>query len=228
MINSSLLAKVAQKLDPLGFRYAFVGGSIVEFLVDQPDLSPVRPTDDLDVIVEVMAKRRYSDIEETLRQAGFKHDTSQGAPICRWRLDDLIVDIMPTEGALIGLNTTWFAEALETATPREIFGVKVPLISAVAFIATKLTAFADRGKGDYFGSHDLEDIVAVIDGRASIVEELGSAAPALKVYVADGIKRLNEQSDFQESLAGHLAFDSASQGRLPILRGRLDKIAALI
>lgn len=227
MINPSLLVQVAQKLDPLGFKYAFVGGSIVEFLVDYPDLSPVRPTDDLDVIVEVMAHRRYSDIEEILRRAGFRHDTSQGAPICRWTLGELIVDVMPTEGALIGLNTTWFVEALETTTPREIMGVKVPLISAVAFIATKMTAFADRGRGDYYGSHDLEDIVAVIDGRAAIVQDIESAAPALKAYVARRINELIKKPDFQESLAGHLPSDSASQGRLPILRERLNKIAAL-
>ncbi len=104
MINPGLLAKVAQKLDPLGFKYAFVGGSIVEFLVDHPDLSPVRPTDDLDVIVEVMADRRYSHIEEILRRAGFRHDTTQGAPICRWTLGEVIIDVMPTEGALIGLS----------------------------------------------------------------------------------------------------------------------------
>ena len=225
MINPRLLTKVARKLEPLGFKYAFIGGSIVEFLVDRPDLSPVRPTDDLDVIVEVMANRRYSDIEEVLRQAGFQHDISQGTHICRWTLDDLIVDVMPTEGKLIGLNTTWFAEALETAAPREILGVSVPLISAVAFIATKITAFADRGRGDYYGSHDLEDIIAVIDGRASIADDIRAAAPALADYVANGIKALSRNSDFQDSLPGHLPSDSAGQGRLPILRGRLKKIA---
>ncbi len=226
MINPGLLAKVAQKLDPLGFKYAFVGGSIVEFLIDRPDLSPVRPTDDLDVIVEVMANRRYSDIEAILRQAGFQHDITTGAPICRWRLDDLIVDVMPTEGALIGLNTTWFAEALETATVKEILGVRVPLISAVAFIATKLTAFADRGKGDYYGSHDLEDIIAVIDGRANIAEDIAAAPAALKNYVAAGIANLNGLSAFQEALPGHLPADSASQGRLPLLRQKLNRIAS--
>jgi len=83
MIDSGLLARVAQKLEPLGINYAFVGGSIVEFLVDRPDLSPMRPTDDLDVIVEIMAERRYSDLEALLRQAGFQHDTTQGARRCR-------------------------------------------------------------------------------------------------------------------------------------------------
>lgn len=44
MVNPDLIAKVAQKLDPLGLNFAFVGGSIVELLLDRPDLSPMRPT----------------------------------------------------------------------------------------------------------------------------------------------------------------------------------------
>lgn len=227
MLNPDLIAKVAQKLDPLGLNYAFVGGSIVEFLLDRPDLSPMRPTDDLDVIVEVMANRRYSDLEVVLRQAGFEHDMTQGAPRCRWRLDGLIVDVMPTEGSLLGLNTAWFSEALATAKPRRILGVDVPLISAVAFLATKLTAFADRGDGDYYGSHDLEDVITVIDGRAAIVAEIDAAAPELRAYVAARIGELVAEAAFQEALAGHLPSDGASQARLPKLRERLKEISRL-
>ena len=73
MINPGVLADVAQKLNSLGLNYAFVGGSIVEFLLDNQGLSPVRPTDDLDIIVEVLTNRRYSDIEHTLRKVGFVH-----------------------------------------------------------------------------------------------------------------------------------------------------------
>ncbi len=105
-------------------------------------------------------------------------------------------------------------------------GVQVPLISAVAFIATKLTAFADRGRDDYYGSHDLEDVIAVIDGRASIVRDVETAAHALGAYVTGKINELIKEPEFQEALAGHLPSDSASQGRLPILRARLNKIAA--
>jgi hypothetical protein len=171
-----------------------------------------------------MANRRYSDLEAVLRQAGFLHDMTQGAPRCRWRLDELIVDVMPTEGALLGLNTAWFAEALETATSRRILGVDVPIISPVAFIATKLTAFGDRGQNDYYGSHDMEDIITVIDGRAAIAAEISSAAPGLKAYVVGVIKALCAAPEFQEAFAGHLPSDAASQARLPLLRKKLSII----
>lgn len=187
----------------------------------------MRPTFDLDIIVEVMANRRYSDLEAILRQAGFEHDMTPGAPRCRWRLDGLIVDVMPTEDALLGINTAWFAEALATAKPRRLLGVDVPMISAVAFLATKLAAFGDRGEGDYYGSHDLEDIITVIDGRGALVAEIDDAAPGLRGYVVAKIKALVVEPAFQEALAGHLPPDDASQNRLPMLRRRLASIGAL-
>ncbi len=227
MILPALLAEIAAKLERLGLNYAFVGGSIVEFLLDHPGLSPMRPTDDLDVIVEIVAARDYAELEQRLRTTGFEHDMSVGAPMCRWLHRDIIIDIMPTDGALIGLNTAWFLEALATARPQVIGGVAVPLVSPVGFIATKLAAFADRGDGDYYGSHDIEDIITVIDGRANMVAELADAEPGLRNYVATKIGVLLTNADFQEALPAHLPFDAASQSRLPLLRETLRQMASL-
>jgi len=227
MILPARLAEISAKLEALGLNHVFVGGGIVEFLLDHPGLSPMRPTDDLDLIVEVAAGRNYAEVEQRLREAGFAHDMSPGAPICRWIHADTIIDIMPTEGAFMGINTAWFAEALATARTHMVGGRPVPLISPVAFIATKLAAFADRGGGDYLGSHDLETIITVIDGRANIVDEIAGAEPRLKAFVTTSIRRLVTNADFDESLSGQLALDSASQARLPQLRTKLRLIAGL-
>ena len=94
---------VADRLDRLGLEYAFVGGSIVNLLLDYPELAPVRPTDDVDVIIETVTSQRYSDLEEQLRGTGFSHDVREHAPKCRWLLGDLTVDIMPTDRPAIML-----------------------------------------------------------------------------------------------------------------------------
>lgn len=227
MILPARLAEISAKLETLGLNHVFVGGGIVEFLLDHPGLSPMRPTDDLDLIVEVAAGRNYAEIEHTLRGAGFAHDMSPGAPICRWLHDGMIIDIMPTDGAFMGINTAWFVEALATSRTHVVGGRPVPLISPVAFIATKLAAFADRGDGDYLGSHDLEDIITVIDGRANIVNEVAEAESGLKVFVTTSIGRLMRDADFDESLSGQLPLDAASQARLPLLRQKLWLIAAV-
>lgn len=137
---------VADRLDGLGLEYAFVGGSIVNLLLDDPAFAPARPTDDVDVILETVTSQRYSTVEEKLRRLGFSHDSREGAPKCRWILGKLTVDIMPTEGTELGLNTAWFKEALATATVRTIARTPLKLISPVAFLATKHVAFLDRGE----------------------------------------------------------------------------------
>jgi predicted nucleotidyltransferase len=221
------LRAVAERLDNLGLPYAFVGGSIVNLLLDYPELSPARPTNDVDVIIEVATTLRYSDVEAKLRGLKFGHDMRVGAPRCRWLLGDLAVDIMPIDGTFLGLNTAWFKEALETAATREFARIRLRLISPVAFLATKHVAFADRGAGDYYASQDLEDFITVIDGRAGIAKEINDAPSAMRRYVIDSVRRLTGARRFDEALPGYLPPDLASQQRLPMLRQKLQAIAAL-
>ena len=194
-------------------------------LLDHPDLSPVRATDDVDVVIEVVSRARYGDLEAKLRALKFDHDMRPGAPRCRWVPGNLTVDIMPVEGEFLGLNTAWFREALASATKHGIPGGVLRVVSPVGFIATKYVAFLDRGASDYYASHDLEDLITVVDGRENIVEEIAAADPALLNYVTKAMVKLTESPDFMDALPGHLPADSASQGRLPGLRRKLIRIA---
>lgn len=225
--NFGALRAVADRLDRLGLNYVFVGGAVVNLLLDHPELSPVRPTDDVDVILELAVGEPYSKLEEQLRRTGFEHDMRSGAPRCRWVLGDLTVDLMPTEGALLGLNTVWFREALATAILHSFANVSLRLISPVTFLATKYAAFVDRGAGDYY-STDIEDFVTLIDGRAEIVREVAQADVAIRAYVASAVEKLCSVPFFLETLSGHLPSDSASQQRLPLLRQKLHGLASLI
>lgn len=225
--NLGAMRAVADRLDGLGLNYAFIGGSIVNLLLDQPELSPARPTDDLDVILGTAISERYSDLEGRLRGLGFSHDIRDGAPKCRWVLGKLTVDIMPADGAHLGLNTAWFTEALATASEHEWAQIRLKLVSPVAFLATKHVAFVDRGEADYYASHDLEDFVAVIDGREQIVSEINTAPAELRRYVIDSVRELLGKPVFDEALPGHLPADSASQRRLAGLRNKLRRIANL-
>ena len=68
------LKSLARELDALRVDYAFTGGSIVGLLLDNPELTPMRPTDDVDVIVEVLSRKSYSNFEDRLRARGFVND----------------------------------------------------------------------------------------------------------------------------------------------------------
>ena len=225
--NLGALRAVADRLDGLGLSYAFVGGSIVNLLIDNPDFAPARPTDDVDVILGVVTSERYSDVEARIRALGFEHDMREGAPLCRWVLGNLTVDIMPTEGADLGLNTAWFKEALATATEQEFAHTRLKLVSPAAFLATKYVAFVDRGEGHYYASHDLEDFITVVDGREGIVADMEGAPAELRKYLVTAIRALLAAPAFDEALPGQIPPDQASQLRLPKLRAKLHAIAGL-
>lgn len=226
-IDLENLGMVSKRIEPLGVKFAFIGGAVVGFLLDNPSMPFPRQTDDVDAIAEVLTRSQYTDLEARLRQeAGFHHDTSEGAPLCRWIVDNIKVDIMPVEDPTGQFDTRWFKYALETAVDRTIKGTSIRSISGTCFMATKLAAFEDRGGHDYF-SHDLEDILTVVDGREKLCAELAAERPDVRKYVADRIRVLLKTRAFIDALPGHLPPDSASQDRLPLLLARLKQIAAM-
>ena len=75
---------------------------------------------------------------------------------------------MPLDEKILGFSNLWYQPALDSAVVRELEpDLRVRVVTAVYFCATKLGAFAGRGKNDYQSSHDLEDLMAVVDGRAN-------------------------------------------------------------
>lgn len=90
---------------------------------------------------------------------------------------------MPTDPAILGFSNRWYPEAVKTATHVRLSDrILIRVISAPSFVATKLEAFVSRGGSDILSSHDLEDILNVIDGRPSIVDEMTAATDALQGY----------------------------------------------
>ena len=125
----------------------------------------------------------------------------------------------------MGLNTQWFPEALRSARLHPVPGGEVPIISAPLFVATKLAAFADRGRQDYH-HHDLEDVTTVVDGRASLPEEWAACDRPVRDYMSAEIRRYLTDGRFLDSLPGHLSSDAASQARLPALLETLRGLSA--
>jgi len=103
-------------------------------------------------------------------------------------------------------------------------GRSIKLIAATVFVATKLEAFKGRGNSDFLASHDLEDIVTVVDGRPTLVDELRGAPAELRAYVAREISSLLGTPQFLDAVPGHLPSDSASQSRVPALINLLERL----
>jgi hypothetical protein len=181
-----------------------------------------------DAIAEISSCAAYADFSERLRRCGFTEDTSEGAPICQWRQKKTVLDIMPLDAKILGFSNLWCKPALDSAVVHELErDLHVRVVTAVSFCATKLEAFAGRGNNDYQSSHDLEDLMAVVDGRAGLVEEISAGAEDVRAYIAAEIRKLLATREFLDALPGYLLPDQASQARVSILLDRLKKIAAL-
>ena len=128
---------------------------------------------------------------------------------------------MPVDERILGYSNRWYPAAIETAQPFDIAGHNLRVVTPAMFIATKLEAFRARGGNDVFASHDLEDIIAVVDGRPEIVGDIAAAADDVREYIGVEIRALLDDRDFTEALAGFLLPDPASQARRGLLEARL-------
>jgi hypothetical protein len=73
----------------------------------------------------------------------------------------------------------------------------------------------------------LGDFIAVLDGRAALVDEIRLCASELRSYLAQRAQELNNTAAFTQSIDGHLAPDMVSQLRVPLVKRTLLAIAAL-
>jgi hypothetical protein len=226
--NFQLLTDAAKLLKPILGELVFVGGCTTALLITDEAAADVRPTYDVDAIAEITSYAGYAEFSEKLKALGFREDTREGAPLCRWRQQTTTLDVMPLDGKILGFKNTWYGPAMETAEERELEpGLKILMVSPVYFCASKLEAFGDRGKNDYAGSRDLEDLMAVVDGRAELVGEIQAAQTDVRSYLAKEVAAFLRTRGFVDALPGHLAPDSASQERITTVLARLREIASL-
>ncbi|MEM8558814.1 MAG: hypothetical protein AAGG50_13430 [Bacteroidota bacterium] len=225
------VAHVAARLGDLNEHVVFVGGAIAPLLVTDAAAQSLRVTDDVDVITTTTSRASYHRLEAELRARGFQHDRSEDAPICRWRVDGIAVDVMPSDPSVLGFSNRWYPYALASAETYELTpGLAIRLVSPVAFAATKLEAFRSPTRpfaGDYFASHDLEDIVALVDGRPELTEEISAVRKDVRTYVAEEVDALLAETDFLDALAGHVEPGPSNATRTEIVLGRLRRIAQL-
>lgn len=224
--NRALFESVVRLLAPVLDELVFVGGCTTGLFITDPAASGIRPTKDVDAIVDVTSYAKYTTLSERLRTLGLAEDTTPGAPLCRWRRDDFIVDIMPTDATVLGFSNQWYQAAIETALTIDIGEYRVRVVTPALFIATKLEAFHGRGGGDIVASHDLEDVIAVFDGRPEIASDVAAASTDVRDYIASELRALLDNRDFVEALGGFLPPDAASQGRRGLLEARLRSMVA--
>lgn len=203
--NLRMLEFAATKLGDLCEDLIFVGGCTTALLINDKASPDVRFTMDVDCIIDVISAGAYYKFEKKLRAKGFEQSLNEGV-ICRWVLDELLLDVMPTDEKILGFSNCWYKSAIEHPfSYRFATGIEIKVVSAPYFLATKIEAFKARGASDYLASHDFEDIIAVLNGRIDIVSEVKNSSSELRKYLADEIRVFNQSRAFHDALPGHLS-----------------------
>ena len=133
--NFQLLVDAAKLPNPILGELVFVGGGTTALLITDNAAADVRPTYDVDAIAEITSYAGYTDFSERLRALGFREDTREGAPLCRWCQQTTTLDVMPLDEKILGFKNTWYGPAMETAEERELeSGLKILMVSPVYFV----------------------------------------------------------------------------------------------
>ena len=222
--NLSLLVGMAQAMGPVCDRVVFVGGCATGLLLSNADLMDVRATEDVDAIVEVATLAGYQALAKELMNRGFKQTMEDNTPPFRWYWQRMQLDLVPLDEKVLGFANRWYGTGFAAATKAEVLpGLVLRHLSAPYFLATKFEAFNDRGRNDVYASHDLEDILTVVEGRSELVQELSVADAEVRQHVVTCVCRLLANSAFLNALPGLLS----QPDREPLVRSRLQQLATL-
>lgn len=216
--NITRIKVVHGALQELAAEVVFVGGATIALYADRP-AGEARPTDDVDILVELAHHREYAAIEEKLRAKGFTNDIDSGV-ICRYWVKGIVVDVMPTGDNALGFSNPWYKEGFATAVSYSLGeNYSIRIFQPVYFLASKLEAFNNRGGSDGRWSSDFEDIVYVLNNRSSVWKELQAAEGDVGIYLKNQFGALLQNEYIDEWIAVHL--DYSEQARIRTIIGEL-------
>lgn len=220
--NITRIKAVYNALEELANEVVFTGGATVSLYAERP-VDETRPTEDVDILIELAHYKGYAAIEEKLRRKGFVNDQESGI-ICRYIINGITVDVMPTSENILGFSNQWYSEAFANAIQITIGeNYVINIFSAPYFIATKLDAYNDRGEGDGRMSSDFEDIIFVLNNRNSIWEEMNKAPESVKHYLKEEFNKLLRHPYIEEWISSHL--DYSEQKRVSFILGGMEQFA---
>ena len=209
-INRAVLHKIALALGQMNSQVVYVGGATVSLYINDPAADDVRPTKDVDISLAIATLGELEAIREELIQKNFTQSPEDNV-ICRFRYEDIKVDVMSTKAIGWAPANPWFAPGFTQKITVEIEDQQVQILPLPYFLASKFTAFNDRGAKDPRTSHDLEDIVYVLDNRTDIVEQLTCTPKDVRPYLTEQLQRILEDRSIQEAILGNLLYETREE-----------------
>lgn len=220
-INIAVVAEVAEALQHIKQDMVFVGGAVVSLYTDDPAADEIRPTQDIDMTINIINLSHWEKVQTQLGALDF-HPDPFGNAICSYKYKDIPVDIMATEDGPLGPANRWYKIGFENLWTSKAKDQEIKILSAPCYLATKFEAFNDRGS-DYRISHDIEDIIYVLDNRMGIVEEIENDDTRIANFIKEQLQNIVNNGLLQEVLMAHI-HPLMLEERLPIVEEKITQI----
>lgn len=206
LINRIATIRIATALENLNERVVYVGGAVVSLYIDDLAADDVRPTKDIDITMEIASVFELETIREELTKKGFTQ-SSEDDVICRFRYDDIKVDVMSTKAVGWAPANPWFAPGYKTLITFELDDITIKCLSLPYYLASKFTAFYNRGSKDPRTSHDFEDIVYLLNHTSTLKKQVFEADAEVKEYIVNCFKDILNDPIKQEAIIGNLFYE---------------------
>lgn len=220
LINKEIIKKVASALGDLNDEVIYVGGATVSLYINDPAADDVRPTKDIDISLQILSIPQLEEVRQLLIEKGFTQSAELGI-ICRFQLDDVLVDVMSTKAVGWAPANPWFSEGFEKKETVLIDGHNIRIMPLPYFMASKFSAFKDRGGNDPRLSKDLEDITYVLDNRTDWHEVLANSSKEVKDFLKTCLQEILESAQLQEAMMGFMFYEGQSE-RFDMILGRIE------
>jgi len=207
IINRKVTIKIAKALGSLNKKVVYVGGAVVSLYIDDPTAEDVRPTKDIDISLEIASFVELEKLRESLIKKRF-YQTSEDDVICRFRYEDIKVDVMATQPVGWAPGNFWFAAGFNSAKTILIEDVSIKILQLPFYLATKFSAFYERGGVDPRTSHDFEDIVYILNHTSNIREHILNSEKEVKVFLKEAFLKILSEDTLQEAVIGNLYYES--------------------
>lgn len=221
VINLGVVAEVAEALKELKDNMVFVGGAVVSLYTDDPAADEIRPTQDIDLTLNIVNLTQWSHIQEKLGKLGF-HPDPYGHAICSYKYKDIPVDIMSAEDGPLGPANTWYKVGFKNLWTAKAKNQEIKILSAPCYLATKFEAFTNRGS-DYRTSHDMEDIIYILDNRINIVAEISESEDQIQQFLITQLMKIINNGLLDEVLMAHI-HPLMQEEHLPLVIEKINQI----
>ena len=219
LINRAATKKIALALGELNEKVVYVGGAMISSYIDDPAADDVRPTKDIDITLEIASIGELEQLRVLLLGKGFVQSHKDDV-ICRFRFEDIKVDVMATQAIGWAPANPWFEAGFAQKISMELDGLTIHILPLPYFLATKFTAFYDRGITDPRTSHDFEDIVYLLNYTSDLKDQIESSDEDVRAYLKECFVEVLNNDIMREAILGNLHHENQTV--------RFDRVMALL